>query len=70
MPIYEYECAKCCLRFELKRRFGENGDSPCPKCGSNTQRIFSPAAIVFKGSGFYSTDNRGPMSVAEEGGAD
>jgi len=32
MPIYEYECERCHLRFELKRHFGEDGETPCPKC--------------------------------------
>jgi len=58
MPIYEYECEKCMLRFELKRRFSEDGGSPCPQCGNEARRIFSPVPIVFKGSGFYVTDNR------------
>jgi len=58
MPIYEYECEKCLLRFELKRHFGEDGSIPCPQCGNECRRLFSPVPIVFKGSGFYVTDNR------------
>ena len=58
MPVYEYECEKCHLRFEMKRPFGEDGSGFCPQCGSEAQRVFSPVAIIFKGSGFYSTDNR------------
>jgi len=58
MPIYEYECVKCSLRFELKRQFSEDGSGFCPQCGSEARRLFSPVPIVFKGSGFYVTDNR------------
>ena len=58
MPIYEYECEKCHLRFEMKRCFGENGSGFCPQCGSVAQRVFSPVTIIFKGSGFYATDSR------------
>jgi len=58
MPIYEYECGKCLLRFELKRQFSEDGSGFCPQCGSEARRIWSPVAIIFKGSGFYVTDNR------------
>ncbi len=58
MPIYEYECQKCHLRFELRRGFGEDGDGFCPQCGSEARRIFSPVPIIFKGPGFYVTDNR------------
>jgi putative FmdB family regulatory protein len=59
MPIYEYECKKCACRFELTRRFSEDEGSPCcPRCRGKGRRIFSPSAILFKGSGFYVTDNR------------
>lgn len=58
MPIYEYECEKCSLRFELRRRFSDKGSSFCPRCGSEARRIFSPVPIIFKGPGFYVTDSR------------
>ncbi len=58
MPIYEYECTCCSSRFELKQSFSENTPVSCPRCGGNTQRIFSPVPIIFKGAGFYSTDSR------------
>ena len=59
MPIYEYECKKCAYRFELKRRFVEVEESPCcPQCQGEVRQLFSPPAIIFKGSGFYVTDNR------------
>ena len=58
MPIYEYECNKCHLRFELRRSFTENGGTPCPQCASETRRLFSPISIIFKGPGFYITDSR------------
>ncbi len=59
MPIYEYECACCASRFELKKGFDDVTPVSCPKCGGDTQRVFSPVPIIFKGSGFYVTDNRG-----------
>jgi putative FmdB family regulatory protein len=59
MPIYEYECEKCACRFELKRRFDEDAGSPCcPQCQGKVRQLFSPSAILFKGSGFYVTDSR------------
>ncbi|HEY83125.1 MAG TPA: zinc ribbon domain-containing protein [Dehalococcoidia bacterium] len=58
MPIYEYECQKCSLRFELRRRFGEDGTGLCPQCGGQARRLFSPVPIIFKGPGFYVTDSR------------
>jgi len=57
MPIYEYECKDCTARFELKRRFGENSGVSCPLCQGEARRVFCPVSILFKGSGFYVTDN-------------
>jgi predicted nucleic acid-binding Zn ribbon protein len=30
----------------------------CPQCGRRARRQLSLPAVIFKGSGFYSTDNR------------
>ena len=73
MPIYEYECEKCLLRFEEKRRFGEDGGACCPECHSEARRIFSPVSIIFKGSGFYVTDyaaQKGPQPGNRRGNGD
>ncbi len=72
MPIYEYECEKCACCFELTRRFVEDEGSPCcPQCRGKVRRIFSPPAIIFKGSGFYVTDSRNDRNrLSEEGKAD
>jgi len=58
MPIYEYECERCSLRFELKRHFSGDGEVSCPRCHGEAHRLFSPVPIIFKGSGFYVTDSR------------
>lgn len=58
MPIYEYQCEKCSLRFELKKRFSDDGSAFCPQCGSEARRLISAVPIIFKGSGFYITDSR------------
>ena len=58
MPIYEYQCTKCSLQFEVRRGFGENSSAPCPKCQEKGRRLFSPVPVIFKGTGFYTTDNR------------
>jgi len=71
LPIYEYECTCCSLRFELKRSFSENTPVSCPQCGGSAQRVISPVPIVFKGSGFYSTDSREKHArSSEKGGTD
>lgn len=56
MPIYEYECKVCSLKFELRRRFGENSGASCPQCQGEARQLFSPVLVIFKGPGFYVTD--------------
>ena len=56
MPIYSYKCENCGEIFDKLGKAGGNGKVKCVKCNSDTQRVFSPVGIIFKGSGFYSTD--------------
>ena len=58
MPTYEYQCDACKFRFEKKQRFHEEPIATCPKCEGKVRRVFHSAPIIFKGSGFYVTDNR------------
>ncbi|GAC1442665.1 MAG: zinc ribbon domain-containing protein [Vulcanimicrobiaceae bacterium] len=59
MPIYEYQCAACGAVTDIKHGFKETANEPCGACGSgDLKRLFNPASIVFKGSGFYVTDSR------------
>jgi len=57
MPIYEYECAECGIHFDKLQRFGDPMPDTCPNGHSQVHRLFSQPAIIFKGSGFYVTDN-------------
>lgn len=59
MPTYEYECEKCGHRFELFQSMKEEPKKRCPQCKGKLRRLIGTGAgIVFKGSGFYSTDYR------------
>lgn len=58
MPVYEYECCSCSVRFDVRMGFNENNAVSCPQCRSQARRVFSPVPIIFKGSGFYVTDHR------------
>jgi putative FmdB family regulatory protein len=73
LPVYEYECTGCSSHFELIRGFNDDGDVSCPECGCDAQRIFSPVPVIFKGSGFYVTDQRSntnqPQSTTGETGS-
>ena len=59
MPTYAYRCQNCGSEFEKAQKFTDRPVSKCPVCGKGpVRRLFQPAAIVFKGSGWYATDNR------------
>jgi len=58
MPTYEYECTACGQHIEVFQRFTEEALTTCGVCGGSLRKVFHPAGIVFKGSGFYATDNR------------
>ena len=58
MPLYDYQCRSCNEVTEVRHGFKETFEDTCPKCGGEMARVFNPAGIVFKGSGFYVTDSR------------
>jgi len=59
MPLYDYQCRACSKVTEVRHGFREAYEGTCPECGSDQlARVFNPAGIVFKGSGFYVTDSR------------
>jgi putative FmdB family regulatory protein len=58
MPIYEYACTACGERTEAKQGFDDPPLEECPQCAGRLRKMYSPVGIVFKGSGFYSTDGK------------
>jgi putative FmdB family regulatory protein len=61
MPTYTYKCENCGIRFDQYQKFSDEPLTICPECGEPTLRkVFQPVGIVFKGKGFYATDNRSP----------
>jgi putative FmdB family regulatory protein len=59
MPTYNYKCKVCGVEFEKFVPFSKNPeDVICPNGHKDIRRLFSPPVIVFKGKGFYITDNR------------
>ena len=65
MPLYDYQCQKCKEIAEIRHGFDDAHTDPCPKCGGALVRLFNPAGIVFKGSGFYVTDSRKSEAKSE-----
>ena len=66
MPTYDFECTKCHHRFERKRSFSDNGGVDCPRCHCEARRLFTAPPIIFKGSGFYVTDQRKPNPASAD----
>jgi putative FmdB family regulatory protein len=51
MPVYEYRCPECALKFELLRPMSKvNEDAACPRCNNGAKRILSTFAAFSKGS--------------------
>ena len=55
MPLYEYRCTSCQTKFEVSHHVGGTA-GPCPVCGGEAKRVFSSVGLIFKGSGFHTTD--------------
>ena len=56
MPRYDYECLSCSNVFEMKQSFSDEPVAYCPLCGSRSRRKFHAVPVIYKGSGFYTTD--------------
>lgn len=65
MPIYEYACTACGERTEARQSFDDLPLDTCPLCGGSLRKLYSPVGIVFKGSGFYSTDRKSSSNAAK-----
>ena len=64
MPQYEYQCDVCGVRFERLQPMSDEPVRVCPECGCSVRRLIQPVGIIFKGSGFYVTDNRAKSSTS------
>lgn len=58
MARYDYHCPACDATFEVEHPMSAHPSVRCPECGAEAQRQFGTSGIVFKGSGFYNTDQR------------
>ena len=69
MPTYTFRCANCDHVFDLVQKFEEPYPTICPHCGhtNELQRVYKPVGVVFKGSGFYATDNKSASGLSANG---
>jgi len=66
LPVYEYLCTKG-HTYEKTEGFSAPVAQKCTQCGARARRQISMPAVIFKGSGFYSTDNRGSAPPSNGG---
>lgn len=63
MPTYEYKCNNCGEIFEFFQKMSDDPVRECPVCGGDLQRVISGGiGVIFKGSGFYTTDYKNSSS--------
>ncbi len=69
MPTYQYRCTSCDRELEVVQKFTDDALTDCPECDGNLRKVFNAVGVVFKGSGFYATDNRtkGKAGAAKPG---
>ena len=56
MPTFDYQCQKCGHVFEVRQSFSDAPITKCETCSGKVKKLFSPPAIIFKGSGFHCND--------------
>ena len=65
MPVYTYRCENCGVQFERQQSYNDAPLKVCPECRKRSlKKVISPVGVVFKGSGFYSTDHRSSSGVS------
>ena len=63
MPVYTYRCENCEHEFDKHQGFDDKPLKSCPNCKKRKlNRVYKPARVMFKGSGYYVTDNRSKTS--------
>ena len=68
MPRYDYKCRECTDIFELVQSISEAGKGVCPSCGGDGQRVYHAVPVIYKGSGFYTTDYGRPKRQEDSSG--
>jgi putative FmdB family regulatory protein len=66
MPTYGYRCGSCGHEFEIRQGITDQPLTTCPKCGGKLSKMLYPAGIIFKGSGYYTTDYKSAGSGEEK----
>jgi putative FmdB family regulatory protein len=62
MPTYGYRCTSCGHEFEVLQKMSDAPLVTCPKCSGKLQKKMYAAGVIFKGSGYYTTDYKNAKS--------
>jgi len=65
VPTYVYRCDQCGGEIEKRQRFSDEPLSVCESCGGALRRVLQPVGVIFRGSGFYSTDYRNGSATTQ-----
>lgn len=59
-PRYDYKCKDCGAHEIIAHSFesDEQHDCPMERCNGTMRKVISPILTIFKGPGFYKTDNQ------------
>lgn len=72
MPLYEYKCSKCGAVFEVLQKINDPLLKKCIRCQGAVDKLLSPPALQFKGTGWYVTDyaSKGKQAPGSEASAE
>lgn len=69
MPTYDYKCTNCGHTFEAFQSIKDKPLSRCPKCKGSVRRLINGGmGVIFKGSGFYTTDYKRSSALTSGNG--
>jgi putative FmdB family regulatory protein len=63
MPTYGYKCKSCGHEFEILQKMSDAPLKTCPNCSGELQKKMYAAGVIFKGSGYYTTDYKASKSA-------
>ena len=66
MPLYDYQCAKCGVVFEVRQKYSDAPVTIHEGCGGEVTKLLSAPAFHLKGGGWYATDYARPGSKSEK----
>jgi len=67
MPIYGYRCDQCGHELEVLQSMRDEPLRVCPNCMGPLRKLVYAAGIIFKGSGYYTTDYKDAGKGSRDG---